>query len=348
MARRTARTIPDRTDTDCAGRAKSTRRYGSRHECTAWAVVTVRRPSGYPQPPNLSTEHRIAPDRATFAGHRRCMTEPTARSVRRPVPRALRPPWPPALLALATVLAVPALLVLASVLPVGAMAAPTRPGHLDRPAAPWRWPLPSGSPGSGPSESSESSGADAPKVTRYFDPPDTPYGPGHRGVDLAATPGTPVLAAGPGVVGYVGVLAGRGVVTVLHAGGLRTTYEPVHPLVRPGQHVLAGSRLGTVLAGHAGCPAPACLHWGLLRADTYLDPLSLLARGPVRLLPEGSPPPRPVEPGPHPPPHSGAASPGPASGPNPAGLGMVAAGMVTVGALGLSRSNRPGDRHRPP
>lgn len=70
----------------------------------------------------------------------------------------------------------------------------------------------------------------APEVTRGFDPPDGPYRPGHRGVDLAAGPGTPVLAAGAGVVGYAGVLAGRGVVTVVHPGdGLRTTYEPVHP-----------------------------------------------------------------------------------------------------------------------
>jgi len=129
-------------------------------------------------------------------------------------------------------------------------------------------------------------------VTRRFDPPDTDYGPGHRGVDLAAGAGTPVLAAGDGTVAYAGMLAGRGVVSVVH-GELRTTYEPLSPLVRPGQRVNAGDVLGRLTAGHPGCPAAACLHWGLLHGRTYRDPLTLLGRGPVRLLPlsaEGSPP----------------------------------------------------------
>ena len=42
--------------------------------------------------------------------------------------------------------------------------------------------------------------------------------------------------------------------------------------------------IGTLVPGHAGCPADACLHWGLRRGDTYLDPLRLLVVR-VRLLP---------------------------------------------------------------
>ncbi|HEY9475723.1 MAG TPA: M23 family metallopeptidase [Mycobacteriales bacterium] len=188
-------------------------------------------------------------------------------------------------------------------------------------------------------------------MTRGFDPPDTPYGPGHRGVDLAAAPGTPVLAAGPGVVGYVGVLAGRGVVTVVHAAGLRTTYEPVHPVVRHGRHVLAGTVVGTLEAGHVGCPAPACLHWGLLRGRTYLDPLSLLRRGPVRLLPRADPPTR--RDGPPRNLSDGATSiPRPDTGttlrpavgepsrpdPNP---NLIAAGLAAAGAFAMSRRRPP-------
>ncbi len=122
-------------------------------------------------------------------------------------------------------------------------------------------------------------------VVRSFDPPPRPWLAGHRGVDLAAAPGAAVASAGPGTVVFAGVLAGRGVVSVAHPGGLRTTYEPVTPAVRPGDTVLAGAPNGSLAAWHPGCPAAACLHWGLRRGDTYLDPLALLGRGRVRLLP---------------------------------------------------------------
>jgi len=92
------------------------------------------------------------------------------------------------------------------------------------------------------------------------------------------------------VVGWAGVLAGRGVVSVRHPGGLRTTYEPLTPAVRAGQVVAAGEPLGHLATGHPGCPRPACLHWGLLRGAVYVDPLALFRRGRVRLLPLGQPP----------------------------------------------------------
>jgi hypothetical protein len=121
-------------------------------------------------------------------------------------------------------------------------------------------------------------------VVRGFSPPAHPWEAGHRGVDLAARPGLPVYAAGPGRVGYAGDLAGRGVVTIVH-GDLRTTYLPVRPAVHTGQTVRAGDRIGVVSAAPGHCPDQACLHWGLLRGAVYLDPLSLLGLGPVRLLP---------------------------------------------------------------
>jgi murein DD-endopeptidase MepM/ murein hydrolase activator NlpD len=122
-------------------------------------------------------------------------------------------------------------------------------------------------------------------VTRPFDVLPSRYAAGHRGVDLAGAVGASVLAAGDGVVAFAGMVAGRPVVSVDHAGGLRTTYEPVDPSVGAGQAVARGSPLGTLLAGHAGCPAPACLHWGLRVGEDYLDPLALLAVPRVRLLP---------------------------------------------------------------
>ncbi|WP_036391262.1 murein hydrolase activator EnvC family protein [Micromonospora chokoriensis] len=124
-----------------------------------------------------------------------------------------------------------------------------------------------------------------PRPVRRFDPPPRPWLPGHRGVDLAAPAAAVVRSAGPGTVLFAGLVAGRPVITVGHADGLRTTYEPVQPAVRPGQQVTAGAPLGELLHGHPGCPAEACLHWGLRRGEEYLDPLALLGLGPVRLLP---------------------------------------------------------------
>jgi hypothetical protein len=148
---------------------------------------------------------------------------------------------------------------LIGVLPTAALAAGGAPGQ-------WVWPL-----------------AGAHTVARPFDPPTTPYGPGHRGADLPGRVGQDVLAAGAGRISYAGLLAGRGVVVVVH-GDLRTTYEPVLAAVRVGQPVAAGAVIGRLEAGHAGCVG-VCLHWGLLRDDVYLDPVRLVRAGPSRLLP---------------------------------------------------------------
>ncbi|MGF7238086.1 MAG: M23 family metallopeptidase [Frankia sp.] len=125
-------------------------------------------------------------------------------------------------------------------------------------------------------------------VTRRFEPPLTPYGPGHRGVDFADPPGTRVVAAADGTVSFAGAVGGHGVIAVTH-GALRTTYEPVSPMVRIGQVVEAGQPLGVLQQGHQSCPVAACLHWGLLRGAAYLDPLSVLPLIAPRLLPLDAP-----------------------------------------------------------
>jgi murein DD-endopeptidase MepM/ murein hydrolase activator NlpD len=104
-------------------------------------------------------------------------------------------------------------------------------------------------------------------------------------VDLAGTPGEVIRAAGAGAVAFAGAVAGTGVVSVDHPGGLRTTYEPVAPLVHAGEAVVAGQPIAMLLGGHPGCPVTACLHWGLRRGTDYLDPLLLLHTAPVRLYP---------------------------------------------------------------
>jgi murein DD-endopeptidase MepM/ murein hydrolase activator NlpD len=123
-----------------------------------------------------------------------------------------------------------------------------------------------------------------PAVVRGFDPPDSPYGAGHRGVDLLGSPGEPVSTALAGTVTYAGPLFGRGVVVVGH-GSTRTTYEPVTASVSVGQPLAQGESIGTLELSGSHCFPRACLHWGWLEGSTYLDPLRLVGAGPVRLLP---------------------------------------------------------------
>jgi murein DD-endopeptidase MepM/ murein hydrolase activator NlpD len=124
-----------------------------------------------------------------------------------------------------------------------------------------------------------------PTVLRRFAIGPQPWSPGHRGVDLAAPAGAPVLTAADGRVTFTGPVAGVGVVVVDH-GELRTTYEPVEATVTRGAAVTGGQEIGTLDAATAHC-GQTCLHWGALRGDTYLDPLTLLGSGPPVLLPMG-------------------------------------------------------------
>ena len=137
----------------------------------------------------------------------------------------------------------------------GAGAPAAAPAPAPAPAGTFGWPL----AGVDPSRPARPGAPGA--VLRRFLPPPTPYGRGHRGADLAAPAGTPVLTAGPGTVAFAGMLAGRGVVSVRHAGGLRTTYEPVDATVAAGTVVARGTSLGTLAPGHRGCGAAACLHY---------------------------------------------------------------------------------------
>ena len=143
----------------------------------------------------------------------------------------------------------------------GSAAADPRPG--------WDWPL-----------------NPPPAVVNPFVPPPHPYGPGHRGVDLAATVGQPVLAVAAGEVSFAGMVAGRGVVVVDH-GRLRTTYEPVLPMVRQHQQVDPGAVVGAVTLAGGHCLPATCLHLGARDGDRYVDPMRWLGSGQIRLLPLG-------------------------------------------------------------
>jgi hypothetical protein len=155
------------------------------------------------------------------------------------------------------------------------------------------------------------------QVVRPFEAPPEPWAAGHRGVDLASSAGAPIRAAADGEVSFAGLVAGRGVVSLDHAPsvptatsglrapivgapGLRTTYEPVTAVVRTGDLVRRGEVIGRLESGGSHCLDP-CLHWGLrdLTAEqdalaagspyagspVYRDPMALLTRARIRLLP---------------------------------------------------------------
>ncbi|WP_308282389.1 peptidoglycan DD-metalloendopeptidase family protein [Streptomyces lichenis] len=159
-------------------------------------------------------------------------------------------------------------------------------------------------------------GPPRPALLRGWEPPASPYGPGHRGVDLAAPPDTPVRAAAAGHITFAGQVGGRGVLTITLTSGagtadgagvvsgsppsqLRTTYEPVRPLVKKGAVVTAGETVAVVDTSARSHCAAGCLHWGLRQGARYLNPLALLPaallrRPPSRLLPLAGPLPLPA------------------------------------------------------
>lgn len=126
------------------------------------------------------------------------------------------------------------------------------------------------------------------EVVAFFDDPAVPWGPGHRGVDIAGVEGAPVLAAGDGVVAYVGVVVDRPVVSIDHPDGIRTTYEPVAGSVEVGDAVGQAQVIGTLVADASHCAPRVCLHWGAKIGDDYIDPLSLLSDPVIRLYPVGA------------------------------------------------------------
>jgi murein DD-endopeptidase MepM/ murein hydrolase activator NlpD len=99
----------------------------------------------------------------------------------------------------------------------------------------------------------------------------------HLGTDFAGAVGTPVLAAGRGVVAMVAnfYLAGRSVY-IDHGQGLVTAYFHLSRAdVAEGDTVMAGQRIGGV--GRSGRVTGPHLHWVARFGAIPVDPMSLLA-----------------------------------------------------------------------
>ena len=95
----------------------------------------------------------------------------------------------------------------------------------------------------------------------------------HPGVDIAASQGTPIKAAGDGVVKMAGVNGGYGNFTLIdHGGGLATGYGHQSRIaVSVGQHVSTGQVIGYV--GSTGTSTGPHLHWEVRVNGSPVNPL---------------------------------------------------------------------------
>lgn len=135
------------------------------------------------------------------------------------------------------------------------------------PEAPWRWPVDG-----------------AREVSTAYRAPAHAYGPGHRGMDVGAPLASAVTSPADGVVAFQGMVVDRPVLTIRHADGLVSTFEPLESSLRPGDTVRQGQEIGRVAAG--GHTAPGALHVGVRRDGVYINPMLLFDEVPrARLLP---------------------------------------------------------------
>jgi peptidase M23-like protein len=193
-------------------------------------------------------------------------------------------------------------------------------------------------------------------ITQYRNGSD-PYAAGqHRGIDIAAPVGTPVVAAAGGEVLFAGTAGSSGLTVSVRTGdGFDSSYLHFSSLaVRAGTHVSAGERLGAVgTTGVRSATAPH-LHFGVREVGTrhsYLDPLSLL---PPAAPPPPAEPPRPA-PAPAPAPLTPRPTPAPAPAPRgapapgraPAPRGAPAPGRAPQAAPTPGRAPAPGGVPRP-
>lgn len=152
----------------------------------------------------------------------------------------------------------------------------TAPVHAGRPAAAyaggaWTWPV---------------TGA----VTRSFDPPDDPFGSGHRGIDVAALAGTEVRAVDAGTVTFAGSIGGERFVTVDHGAGLVSSYSWLSEIrVARNDVVTRGQAIALSGVGHPGSTDTPHLHLGARLDGAYVDPMRYLSpvsvSGLIRLAP---------------------------------------------------------------
>ena len=102
------------------------------------------------------------------------------------------------------------------------------------------------------------------------------YSATHTGVDFAAEPGTPILAAGAGTVGFAGHKSGYGLyVRLIHTEDIATGYSQMShlgPGIKLGVSVRQRQVIGFV--GSAGRATGPHLHYEFYRGNQPVNPLA--------------------------------------------------------------------------
>lgn len=101
----------------------------------------------------------------------------------------------------------------------------------------------------------------------------------HRGIDMAASLKSPILASAPGIVTFAGRKGAYGrLVEIDHGNGLRTRYGHLHAIkVKKGQEVTHRERIG--LMGSTGRSTGSHLHYEIIFDDQHLDPAPFIRAG---------------------------------------------------------------------
>jgi len=99
----------------------------------------------------------------------------------------------------------------------------------------------------------------------------------HKGIDIAAKAGSPILAAGDGIVVAAGARGGYGqAVEIQHGSGVTTLYGHASTLlVHPGEHVTQGQPIATV--GETGRATGPHLHFEVREGGHALNPTRALS-----------------------------------------------------------------------
>lgn len=129
--------------------------------------------------------------------------------------------------------------------------------------APWIWPV-----------------EGAQEITEPFRAPAHRYGPGHRGMDIAAVGA--LRSPASGVVAFRGTVVDRGVLTIDHGDGYVITLEPVTSDVAPGDVVEAGQIIAEASTG--GHALHGTVHIGVRLHDEYVNPRPLFGEVPRAIL----------------------------------------------------------------